>query len=52
MAEDDFETLLMVVQGLITKNKDKYGRNIKKIPLKHRTFIHSLVKEYNFFSNN
>jgi SMC interacting uncharacterized protein involved in chromosome segregation len=52
MAEDDFETLLMVVQGLITKNKEKYGRNIRKIPLKDRTFIHSLVKEYNFFSNN
>ena len=52
MAEDDFETLLMVVQGLITKNKDKYGRNIRKIPLKDRTFIHSLVIEYNFFSNN
>ena len=41
MAEDDFETLLMVVQGLITKNKEKYGRNIKKIPLKDRTFINS-----------
>ena len=52
MAEDDFETLIMVVQGLITKNKEKYGRNIKKIPLKDRTFINSLVQEYNFFSSD
>ena len=52
MAEDDFETLLVVIQGLITKNKEKYGRNIKKIPLKDREFINSLVKKYNFFPNN
>ena len=52
MAEDDFETLLMVIQGLITKNKEKFGRNILKIPLKDRTFINSLVKEYNFFSHD
>ena len=51
MAEDDFETLIIVVQGLITKDKEKYGRNIQKIPLKDRNFIQSLVKEYNFFSN-
>ena len=52
MAEDDFETLLMVIQGLITKNKEKYQRNIRKIPLKDRTFIHSLVIENSFFPNN
>ena len=52
MAEDDFETLLMVIQGLITKNKEKFGRNILKIPLKDRTFINSLVKEYNFISHD
>ena len=51
MAEDDFDTLVIIVHSLITKNKDKFGRNIRKIPLKDRNFIHSLVKEYNFFSN-
>ena len=52
MAEDDFETLVMVVQGLITKNREKYRRNIQKIPVNYRNFIHSLINEYNFFSEN
>ena len=51
MTQDDFETLVSVVQSLITKNKDKYGKMIRKIPSETRHYINYLVLKNNFFSN-
>jgi hypothetical protein len=51
MTQDDFETLVSVAQSLITKNKDKYGKMIRKIPSETRHYINYLVLKYNFFSN-
>ena len=51
MTQDDFETLVNVVQSLISKNKDKYGKMIRKIPSDTRHYINYLVLKYNFFDN-
>lgn len=51
MTQDDFETLVSVVQSLITKNKEKYGKMIRKIPSETRHYINYLVLKNNFFAN-
>jgi chromosome segregation ATPase len=50
MAEDDFETLLIVFQGILQKDKEKYYKNIKKLSSTGKNFVISLVEKYNIFS--
>ena len=51
MAEDDFETLLIIFQGILQKDKEKYYKNIKKLSSNGKNFVISLVKKYNIFSD-
>ena len=51
MAEDDFDTLLIIFQGILQKDKEKYYKNIKKLGSNGRNFVISLVKKYNIFSD-
>jgi hypothetical protein len=49
MAEDDFETLLIILQGILQKDKEKYFKNIKKLSSKGKNFVISLVEKYHVF---
>ena len=51
MAEDGFETLLIVFQGILQKDKEKYYKNIKKLSSTGKNFVMSLVEKYNIFSD-
>jgi len=51
MAEDDFETLLIIFQGILQKDKQKYLKNIKKLNSKGKQYVKSLVENYNIFSD-
>ena len=51
MAEDDFETLLIIFQGILQKDKEKYLKNIKKLSSKGKKYVISLVEKYNVFSD-
>ena len=49
MAEDDFETLLIILQGILQKDKEKYFKNIKKLSSKGKNIVISLVEKYHVF---
>ena len=49
MAEDDFETLLIILQGILQKDKEKYCKNIKKLSSKGKNLVISLVEKYHVF---
>ena len=51
MSEDDFETLLIVIQSIILKDKNKYIKNVKKLGSKGKNFVNNLVEKYNIFSD-
>ena len=51
MAEDDFETLLIIFQGILQKDKEKYLKNVKKLSSKGKKYVLSLIEKYNVFSD-
>ena len=49
MKEDEFDSLFMVIEGIIARKKDKYEHNLTKLSTDVKNTLQSLVKQYKFF---
>ena len=49
MKEDEIETLVMVFGGILSKRKDKYEHNMKRLSVEPKRAIEELVKQYKLF---
>ena len=49
MKEDEFDSLFMVFEGIISKKKDKYEHSISKLSSDVKDSLQALVKKYKFF---
>ena len=49
MKEDEFECLFMVIEGIVSRKKEKYEHNLNKISHEAKTMVENLVKQYKFF---
>ena len=49
MKEDEFDSLFMVIEGIIARKKDKYEHNLNKLSIDVKNTLQSLVKQYKFF---
>ena len=49
MKEDEFETLLMVIEGIVSKKKDKYEHNLSKCSFDVKNQLQALIKQHKFF---
>jgi len=49
MKEDEFDSLFMVFEGIISKKKDKYEHSISKLSPDVKDSLQALVKKYKFF---
>ncbi len=49
MKEDEFESLFMVIEGIVSKKKDKYEHSLSKLSPDVKDSLQSLVKKYKFF---
>lgn len=51
MKEDELETMIMVIDGMLSKRKDKYDHNISRLGAEMKTAIEIITKEYKIFSH-
>ena len=49
MKEDEVETILMVIECMLAKNKNKYEHNINKLSNDCKASINNMVKKYKLF---
>ena len=49
MKEDEFDSLFMVIEGIISKKKDKYEHNLNKCSSDVKNTLQSMIKKYKFF---
>ena len=49
MKEDEFDSLFMVIEGIISKKKDKYEHNLSKCSSDVKNTLQSMIKKYKFF---
>ena len=49
MKEDEFDSLLMVIEGIVSRKKEKYEHNLNKLSGDIQNTLQSLVKQYKFF---
>ena len=49
MKEDEIETLVIVFRGILSKRKDKYDHNIKRLSGEPKKAIEDLVRQYKLF---
>ena len=49
MKEDEFDSLFMVFEGIISKKKDKYEHSISKLSSDVKDTLQALIKKYKFF---
>ena len=49
MKEDEFDSLFMVIEGIISKKKDKYEHNLNKCSEDVKKNLQSMIKRYKFF---
>ena len=49
MKEDEFESLFMVFEAIISKKKDKYEHSISKLSPDAKAQLQALIKKYKFF---
>ena len=49
MKEDEFDSLLMVIEGIVSRKKEKYEHNLNKLSPDIQNTLQSLVKQYKFF---
>jgi len=49
MKEDEFDSLFMVLEGIISRKKDKYEHNLSKLSSDVKNNLQTLVKQYKFF---
>ena len=49
MKEDEFDSLFMVIEGIVSRKKEKFEHNLNKISHEAKTMVENLVKQYKFF---
>ena len=49
MKEDEFDSLFMVFEGIISKKKDKYEHSITKLSPEIKENLQAMIKKYKFF---
>ena len=49
MKEDEFDSLLMVIEGIVSRKKEKYEHNLNKLSPDIQNTLQALVKQYKFF---
>ena len=49
MKEDEFESLFMLIENIVAKNKSKFEHDLCKISPEAQDFLKTLVKQYRFF---
>ncbi len=49
MKEDEYESLFMVLDGIISKKKEKYEHNFNKLSPDVQTMLETLAKQFKFF---
>ena len=49
MKEDEMETLLIVIEGMLSKKKDKYEHNLARLSADTKSTIQGIVDKYKFF---
>ena len=49
MNEDEFESLFMVIEGIVSRKKEKFEHNLNKLSPEAKSMVESLVKQYKFF---
>ena len=49
MKEDEFESLFMVIEGIVSRKKEKFEHNLNKLSPEAKNMVENLVKQYKFF---
>ena len=49
MKEDEFECLFMVIEGIVSRKKEKFEHNLNKLSSETKNMVENLVKQYKFF---
>ena len=49
MKEDEFDSLFMVIEGIVSRKKEKFEHNLNKLSNEAKNMVESLVKQYKFF---
>ena len=49
MKEDEFECLFMVIEGIVSRKKEKFEHNLNKLSSEAKNMVENLVKQYKFF---
>ena len=49
MKEDEFDSLFMVIEGIVAKKKDKYEHNLSKCSSDVKNQLQALIRQYKFF---
>ena len=49
MKEDEFDSLLMIIESIVSRKKERYEHNLNKLSPEIQTTLQALVKQYKFF---
>ena len=49
MKEEEFDSLFMVIEGIVSRKKEKFEHNLNKLSNEAKNMVESLVKQYKFF---
>ena len=49
MKEDEFDSLFMVIEGIVSRKKEKFEHNLNKLTPETKNIVETLVKQYRFF---
>ena len=49
MKEDEFDSLFMVIEGIVSRKKEKFEHNLDKLSPDIQSMLQTLVKQYKFF---
>ena len=49
MKEDEFDSLFMVIEGIVSRKKEKFEHNLNKLSPEAKNMVENLVKQYKFF---
>ena len=48
--EDELETMVMVIDGMLSHRKDKYEHNLRRLGSEMKTAVEIISKEYKIFT--
>ena len=49
MKEDEIDTILLIIDAFLSKNKEKYERFFKKLTVEVRNNVENIAKKYKIF---